>query len=849
LSFITFDTETVGFHGPIVLLQWAEGDGPVQLHSVWTEPIHETLDLIEYIVYHKGGVLGFNLTFDWFHMCQLYTTLKLLPRDAYPVDIIDEYAKMEPLARDGPCLRPQKALDLMLYARKGPYQNTMNRDPIMLRKVPKVLAPLLIEELEKRVKLKPIFFAKKKKQTDKHWRIKELDEYPDFVDVILEFAPTSAMKAIATDALEIPENESLVYADVEVDPQYRPVEFAYAPFALAVGKPGKWNKAWPDMIHHHITHWGYHELARKYAERDVTLPIKLWNKWGQPEFGDRDSELAIAAGASRWKGYAVNLKGIDALRRRAAKKKTQAPLHPRKIIDYVAAALAEEELICLQNENGRPSGKKQVLEEIAKQRIPDQPCSLCAGKRYKHCSNDKKSCICKGEKCERCKATGTEPTEAALRSELCLGAKKAKKQEELYEKILIAGRLHANVNIIGARSGRKSGGGNTDGKSAGRKQNKIKGQKKKGGSINPQGIQKQKLVRAQFQIAFTDGMSKVLGLPPRSNRPCECEVCKKWADGFDEEETLVGGDFDAFEVTIADAYYQDKQLREDLTAQATGRDGKPLFDSKGKPVKVKIHAIIGSLVYKPLGYWDIIDTDGTDQDLYTRAKSAFFALIYFGTAYTLATRLVIDPENGEAAFQEIMRRYPVMDKKRKIFYERYCPMKQPGGIGTKVFWEEPWDYVESMLGFKRYFTLENTICRALFELGEKPPAAWRNFKVKVIRREREQTASGAVQSAIIGATFQLQNANMRAAGNHVIQSTGAELTKILEADMWELQPRGIYRWHIRPMNCHDELMCPTMKKLAKRTQAIASGFLDKYRSLVPLLGIKWKTGITSWAGK
>ena len=36
---IFFDTETCGFHGPVVLVQWAEGvDGEVHLHSVWKEP-------------------------------------------------------------------------------------------------------------------------------------------------------------------------------------------------------------------------------------------------------------------------------------------------------------------------------------------------------------------------------------------------------------------------------------------------------------------------------------------------------------------------------------------------------------------------------------------------------------------------------------------------------------------------------------------------------------------------------------------------------------------------------------------------------------------------------------------
>src|SRR6185295_5421015 len=141
------------------------------------------------------------------------------------------------------------------------------------------------------------------------------------------------------------------------------------------------------------------------------------------------------------------------------------------------------------------------------------------------------------------------------------------------------------------------------------------------------------------------------------------------------------------------------------------------------------------------------------------------------------------------------------------------------------------------------------ICKALFDLGEKPPAGWRKFKFPVMRRDKEQTASGALQSAIFGAMFQLQESNKRAAGNHVIQSTGAELTKILEYRVWSLQPCGIYRWHVRPMNIHDELMCPVMRKLAKRTKIIVDEFIKEFKSLIPLLGMKWKVPSYNTQGK
>jgi hypothetical protein len=88
---IYFDTETCGFHGPTILIQWAEDDGPIHLHSVWTEPITETLALIEEIC--NNEICGFNLAFDWFHLCQTYTTLSLFPdHNEEPIDHIEEIA-------------------------------------------------------------------------------------------------------------------------------------------------------------------------------------------------------------------------------------------------------------------------------------------------------------------------------------------------------------------------------------------------------------------------------------------------------------------------------------------------------------------------------------------------------------------------------------------------------------------------------------------------------------------------------------------------------------------------------------------------------------------------------------
>ncbi len=861
-DFCVLDTETVGFFGPIVLLQWGLGlAGEIHLDSIMKLPIRRTLAFLEWLATQR--VLGFNLAFDVFKVQQAYTTLLLLAEqvgaDALPEDHVDAYAMCEPDARDGPCWKPRSAMDLMLHARKGPYQNLMARDPIIIRRVPSAIAKLVASELEKRVSIPDIFFAKKKNKKEAKWKIRDLPNTTDFVNIELVFAPSSALKALATHELGL--ENTLLYGDIEIDRKLLPVENGFAPFALSVGSPADWKGSWPDVIKAHSSHWAYNRLAREYAANDVTYPRGLWVKWGTPEFGDDDSLLACLAGSARWKGYAANLKGIKALRKKALKKMDSAPRAPKQVMAWLKEALSEvEQVVLTDKKTGALTTKRVVLEEIAKQRT-DELCRSCASQnRCSRCKGLVADCaICGGvNKCSRCGGTGTELTEAGSRARQVLAARKAKKEAETYDKILLAGRFHVSVNVIGTRSSRQSGGQVSEGKKG-----------RKSGGLNPQGIQKKKLIRAQFTLAFTKGIQKAYGIRKAVER--WARICDWPEDVLDE--VLRGGDFDAFEVNIAAAYYDDPQLVADLKAVEPdchhNECGGKCPKCKGivaKPGSCKIHAIVGTLVYphgcgddevcektrpkcpKPRTYWDIKLTDGKDDDKYTKSKSGFFALIYFGTDKTLEDRLGIPPGAGLPAYNSIMAHFPVMGAKRLEFYSRFCPLRQPGGIGSKVTWTDPEEFVTSMLGFKRFFTLENQVIKAIYDLAEDVPPEWRDIKIRVMRRERLQTVAGATQSALFAAAFGLQGANMRAAGNHVVQATGAGLTKILQARIWKLQPCGIGPWLVRPMNVHDELPTSCVPKVVDRVAEIQREFVAEYKKLIPLLGMKWRV-MANWAGK
>jgi hypothetical protein len=774
---ITIDCETVGFHGMAVLIQYAIDDGPVILHEVWTRPAQETLDLIE--MFTKNTIIGFNLAFDWFHIAKLYTVFSLLPDTSVePIDVIDEIAELEPLGRDGPCVKPVSCFDVMLHARKGPYQSTMDRSDIRIRRVPTDLAWRLAEELEKRIELSPVLFAKRKDKSRSIWDVYDIEDddgeiNPNFKDIVLKFAPSSALKALAADALKIPVDNVLRFIDIAVDKAFHPEEHGYAPFAKAIGNRHNWNGAWPSVIHQHISHWGYHQMAREYAKKDVVYTRDLYKHFGSPPVGDDDSILACMVAVVRWRGYKADIQGLKDLKAKTLASKVkilpdgsefQIPTAPAQARIYVQQLMDATERLVVQD-----STKKVLLQEVGKWKIP---CPTCAG--VEHLDHE----IGIVGKCPQCNGKKEIQHPAAIRALEVLEARQANYEADLYDKFILAGRFHASFIVIGTLSSRMAG---TDG-------------------LNAQGVKKTKEVRSKFPLAW---------------------------DGT----VLCGGDFSGFEVTLAEACYNDPDLRTDL------QSGK------------KIHALFGVHVFPDMTYEEILATEGTKDDRYTRCKQAVFAMFYGGEGFTLKDRLGVDIETADKAYDAFCKRYKQVGVARKKVFDMFCSMRQPGGLGGRVEWHTPSDYIESMFGFRRYFNLENKICKALYDLSSRPPREWANLKIRVTRRDRTQTASGAVQSALYGAAFSLQASNMRAAANHVIQSSGAQITKLVQRKIWDVQPFGINEWRVQPMNIHDEIMCPTMPPYIDEVAVIVKEVVESIRPKVPLVKMDWQKKLESWADK
>lgn len=768
------DTETCGFEGPPVLIQHAEGDGRVNLHSIWTEPISETLELIE--SFCAVPIVAFNITFDWFQICKIYTTLRQLPNHWYPIDHINEVAEAEPEGRFGPCLKPIKAFDIMLHARKGKYQSTMNRSPIKVRRVPTVLAEAIRDELNVRAPFKDIYFAKAKDKTIR-WQIEDVkndldEDIPELKNIVLRFRPSSALKALVADALDI---DTVLYQDVGVPSKARPVEHGYAPFALAIGDRTNWRGAWPDVIRIHIRHWTYNKLAREYATSDVTHLQKLYEFFGCPEIDDDDSVLACMMGAVRWKGFAIDEDKIRHLLERNNKLFETSPLKkgfsgdslykapaPKIARRYLEQVMTEVERLIIQQ-----STKAVILEEVSTWTDADV-CDSCRGQGCIQCDNG------------FVKSTILHP--AADRARHILDLRRAASTNVLYSKILSAGRFHAAQDVLGTLSNRASGSG---------------------GELNSQGIQRSSEVRSCFTLK-------------------------------DDDSVLCGGDFDGSQIAIAVTVYQEKELE------------KLLLSGKS------IHALFGEEAFPPKTHDEILATKGASDlfdDLYTRSKRGVFGLLFGGTDHTLVKRVGIEKEAALIAFNNWLKRFPAWGKARERIYDKFCSMRQPRGIGTAVVWKDPEDYIESFYGFRRYFTAENRVVKVLYELSENIPKAWTLYRMRITRRDREQTVAGAIRSAIYAAAFAIQAANMRAAANHEIQSPEATQIKMCQRRIWDVQPYGINEWLVQSLSIHDELFAVTAKSVVQTVETIVNDFIIELKKDFPLMDMTWHINMVSWEEK
>lgn len=709
---IFLDSETCGLTGPVILIQFAEDDGPVTLHEVFNESVLRTIRLLERFC--ENDICGFNLTFDWFHITKLYNLLqdhkdKLKPPT---IETMVESHNRRPINY---CLRPKAALDLFLHSRKGPYQSLMDRRDIAIRKIPYELADMLVIILQQKLQLPWIYFARSREGYQ--WKIEPNNDNPQFSDVVLRFKASGSLKNLSQEIFKCK------VLEIGIPKDKFPPNVPYNPY----------NTEWKDILGWHIKHW-QRKGPKSYAEQDVILLQRLYHHFGEPKSGDYDSELAICIGGSRWRGYALDLTKINERIESQCSRTRDAPININshiKVRGYLLEQATKEESICVSDTS---AGTLKGLMEF-KSKLGET-------------------------------------------ARIIYNARRAKKELDILYKLRETGRYCPEFKIIGTRSGRMAGGGGH-------------------GSINPQGINRDTAYRSIFTLA-------------------------------ESNYKLSGGDFESFEVTIADAVYNDNNLRNDL------QSGK------------SFHGLFGEILYN-FPYDQIMSSKGTDTDYYTPSKYSAFGVFYGAQPKKIATIAGISEDQAKFGYEQFIKKYPRIGEARKVIFDSFCSMRQPKGIGSQIIWRDPPEYIVSFLGFRRYFTLENSIVKCLYQLGINPPD---NLNVSGIcrRRDRDQTKRGALQSALFACALQLQAYNMRAAANHQIQSVGAQITKELQCGIWEkFQPIGISEWKVQSFNIHDEIVCVHVPELTEEIANYVREFVDTYKSKIPLIAMSWRTDVKDWS--
>ena len=367
------------------------------------------------------------------------------------------------------------ALDLMLHSRKGPYQSLMARGDIRIKRVPSALAYALASELEGRIQLDNIYFARSADPNAPRWQVFDRkDRYgdldTDFKDVCLRFNPAGGLKFLAEHTMGF--KPKFHFKDVEPPTTWRPYELGYAPYGAGglvageelgslgqeegkkvqvaveeplpvldlnlddehddevvvpkkakpkAGEDSLLGYAWPGVIEKHIEHWATRTDAREYANDDIVYTRALDKHFEYPTPGDNDSTLACMVPVVRWHGFEINKAGMGELLAKAQAVVANSPVNinkPGEVRAYVTAAMDGTEAIILEE-----STKKSNLEAISKnwEIEAPEPCGRCEGKPG----------------CARCGGAGVlKPGRhpAAVRAKTILDVKIAAKEVELYKK-------------------------------------------------------------------------------------------------------------------------------------------------------------------------------------------------------------------------------------------------------------------------------------------------------------------------------------------------------------------------------------------------------------------------------
>lgn len=809
-----YDTEGP-LHGVIVKLQWGFDNKDSNMMDVWLEPVSKVSSLIEEMM--ECHVVAHNMRHDHFHISKLYNICQWVIHNHGDVRLIDlpieEVVEAEWNSQFGLCLKPLGATCTLLHCQRGALQTTMGRKSVVVKRQPIQLVDQLMERLEELTSHLPnILFARRKDPHAPRWTQAEIKDeesgkiIPDFVDVKLNFKPSNGLKDIAEFVLDY--KPKFRFSDIDVPEEYQiPKEYSkmgYMPFARLAGLD-----AWPNQIYGWVDHWANNKDANSYASDDVMLLRKLYEYLGSPE-PDTYGVLACQIASCRLRGMEINVE--EAKRQLVIQEETiaRSPVNVdshKQVREYIADAMDDIEALIVAR-----SAKASVLEDI----INECTCE------------EEEECGCE-DGCPRC-----DCTHAATIFQLDLDElrnAKPKKEADIEDWEADVSELEGNIDRLKAAPHRITPQGPMPVIARVREIQRTRKAVKKAQvyrkliqcrgrmypSFNPIGAKSGRLSGADglnFQaIGSEETMRAVFTLT-------------------DGKNILSLGDYESLEIVIAIVVYGDEALMKDVEG--------------GK----SIHALMACELYG-LTYEQVMDRKGTKDDVYKKAKIVVYSLLYGSTIAGIAKKLTLPVNVVQKAYDNFVEKYPGVKEARRNLATMFTAISQPGGRGTEVFYEEPHTYVESMFGFRRDFSIEFELLKILFDFANEIPESWRDMAGKSIRYGDEPKAYWRhVSSGLFGAAaHSIQGGVIRAALNHIIQSTGNHLTVGLQMAVWTLQPTGIAPFKLSLMSIHDELCVVSEPDVVDEVTNVVYTCIERQRSDVPLLAMDWLSHATSWAGK
>ncbi len=787
------DVETCGFVGPVVLIQYKERSKPTILYSVWHHPVKETLALLESLM--REHLVIYNATFEAFHLNKLYNLFRLI-KNPENTPNISEVAELEQQAWDGLCLKPNNVTDIMLLLKETHFQYLNPRKAITINRIPKQMVEFVTQQLTK-LDLNPLLFN----ELQCNWQATAKDE--GFVNLKLIFKPSLKLKSIVHYLFNIDTIGFNIPRSKNPDEQCQ-----FSPKAKGLYRP--WGHNWPQFIKYHIRWWN--SQGKEYAEQDVLL-LEILDSWLRGEISGKsipeskidfsnldhlNSKLAWAVGACRQRGYAINIKKIDEALE-SMKEYNVPHTSPMECLRYLHKDCPDELRPLLTNTN------KKTLTSISRN-FGWKPCPDCSDpdttddspkEEVSNQVNTKETnptnptnSTNSTDICPTCGGAKEIPTEIGKKVEAIIQAREQDHTKLILQRLKAAGRYHPDFNIIGTFSNRMSGAG----------------------GINPQGINR--TIRDIFTL-------------------------------IDEGWTLSGGDFQSQELCIAAEIYQDKQLSDDIRSgfDIHANCAKNLFPEFLCELCEGTGKIMGEVCPECHDCGIIPAKTVTKSQRHVGKNGMVFPILYGAIEESIHHNTNIPLPVVKAAFKQFYERYQGAARFRENINERLGALTQEKGIGSKIYWKDPQPYIESLFKYRRHFDVEQHIIKFLFNLARNVPE---NDEV-IIRTNREQTVRGATSSALYASCFAIQQRTIRAGANHVIQATGAQCTKILQGNIWELQPPGVNPWKVQPFNVHDEVIVPTT--IPNQVAQVVKETISKLQEHIPLLKIDWKESMKDWSEK